>query len=71
MRRGDWTEASALWGELRSVFPDHTAGYVRGAEALVEVGRLDEAEALAEEAVERCSRSAWGVRSAGRGRDAP
>ena len=53
MSRGDWSLASALWGELRSVFPDHTAGYVRGAEALVEVGSLDQAEGLAEEAVKR------------------
>ena len=53
MRRGDWSLAVERWGELRSAVPDHAAGYVRGAEALVEVGRLDEAEGLGEEAVKR------------------
>ena len=53
MRREDWEAACALWGELRGAFPDHASGYVRGAEALVGAGRLDEAEALAVEAVER------------------
>ena len=40
MRRGDWTAASERWGDLRSAFPEHASGYVRGAEALVEAARL-------------------------------
>ena len=53
MRREDWETACARWGELRGAFPEHASGHVRGAEALVEAGRLDEAEGLAVEAVSR------------------
>ena len=49
----DWTVASALWGELRRAFPNQVAGYVRGANALMQAGRPDEAEALADEVVKR------------------
>ena len=53
MRRGDWSLASERWSELRREFPDHVAGYVRGAEALLNAGRTEEAEAVAGEAVSR------------------
>ena len=53
MRHGDWEAACRLWGELRRAFPDHAAGYVRGAAALMSADRLDEAEPLAVEAAER------------------
>ena len=53
MHRRDWTAASVLWAELRGAFPDDTSGYLRGAEALRSAGRVDEAEGLACEAVER------------------
>ena len=53
MRREEWTEASERWGELRLAFPDGASGYVRGAAALLGAGRLDEAAALACEAVKR------------------
>ena len=53
MRRGNWTGASAIWEELRLAFPEDASGYVRGAAALLGAGRLDEAEALAGEAMER------------------
>ena len=53
MHRGDWTAASVLWAELRGAFPDDTSGYLRGAAALLNAGRVDEAEGLACEAVER------------------
>ena len=53
MRRRDWALASERWGELRRTFPDDASGYVRGAAALRNAGRLDEAEALAREAVSR------------------
>ena len=53
MRGGDWQAAGRLWEELRRAFPDHAAGYVRGAAALMNAGRLDEAERLAVEATER------------------
>ena len=53
MRRGNWAAATALWEELRLAFPDDASGYVRGAAALLGAGRLEEAEALACEAVER------------------
>ena len=53
MFRRDWKVACEHWEEMRRVFPDHAAGFVRGAEALLEAGCLDEAEAVAYEAVER------------------
>ena len=42
MRRGDWALAGEWWEELRRAFPDHVSGYVRGAEALLQAGRLEE-----------------------------
>ena len=53
MRRKDWGEASVRWAALRRAFPEYALGYVRGTIALTEAGRLDEAEAVAGEAVER------------------
>ena len=53
MRRADWEAACGLWEELRRAFPDHAAGFVRGAAALMSAGRLGEAEPLAVEAAER------------------
>ena len=53
MRRGDWVEAVERWAALRAAFPEHASGWVRGAEALLQQGRLDEAEAVAGEAVVR------------------
>ena len=54
MGREDWMEASERWGELRRVFlPNQVSGYKRGAAALRKAGRLEEAEALASEAVSR------------------
>ena len=53
MHRGDWEAACGHWGALRRAFPDHAAGYVRGAAALMSASRLDEAEPLAIEAAER------------------
>ena len=53
MRREDWTLASARWEALRRAFPELASGYVRGAAALTEAGRLEEAETLAGEAVAR------------------
>ena len=53
MRHGNWAAASELWEELRRAFPDDPSGYVRGAAALRNAGRLDEAEGLASEAAER------------------
>ena len=51
MRRRDWEAACALWAEIRRDFPDDTAGFVRGAAALMRAGRLAEAEVVALEAV--------------------
>ena len=53
MCRKDWALASELWGEFRRAFPDNPSGYMRGAASLRYAGRLEEAEALAIEAVER------------------
>ena len=53
MRRRYWPLACDLWSELRDGAPEQGEGYVRGAEALMRAGRLEEAEALAGEAVSR------------------
>ena len=53
MHRGDWSLASERWGEMRRTFPNHAAGFIRGATSLMRAGRLDEADAVAEEAVSR------------------
>ena len=53
MSRRHWILAGDLWEELRVASAGRDDGYVRGAEALLNAGRLDEAEALAEEAVMR------------------
>ena len=53
MRRGDWAAAVERWAELRRVFPDQSSGYERGTVALLNAGRLEEAEGLACEALER------------------
>ena len=60
MFRRDWEVACERWEEMRRVFPEHAAGFVRGAEALLEAGRLEEAEAVAYEAVERFPDQAGG-----------
>ena len=60
VRRGDWQAAVESWTGLRHAFPDRPAGYVRGAEALLQTGRLEEAEALASEAIMRFPSSAGG-----------
>ena len=50
-RREDWDVASGHWAAMRRAFPEQAPGYVRGAKALLEAGRLEEAEAVAGEAV--------------------
>jgi tetratricopeptide (TPR) repeat protein len=52
--RGDWTEALRRWDEVRSRFPDSASAVVGGAAALGKLGRLDEADRLLAEGVERC-----------------
>ena len=54
MRRGDWDSACGHWGEIRRLFADEPSGYLRGAAALLEAGRLEECEAVANEGVARC-----------------
>ena len=53
--RGAWAEAVERCAAMRSAFPEHASGWVRGAEALLQQGRLDEAAELAGEAVRRLS----------------
>ena len=53
MRREDWAVAVRYWESVRQAFPDEASGYERCTVALMEAGRVEEAEALAEDAVER------------------
>ena len=53
MRREDWAVAVRYWEAVREGFPDEASGYERCTVALMEAGRVEEAEALAGEAVVR------------------
>ena len=53
MRREDWAVAVRYWESVRQAFPDEASGYERCTVALMEAGRVEEAEALAEDAVVR------------------
>ena len=58
--RKDWESACTLWAEMRRSFPDHPAGFVRGAAALKRAGRLQEADSLASIAIKRFPRHPGG-----------
>ena len=62
MRRRDWTRARERWAKLRDAFPQQADGFSGGAKAAMGAGRLDEAEALAQEAVARFPEFVWGHR---------
>ena len=53
MRREAWTLAVGHWESVRVAFPEEASGYERCTVALMEAGRWDEAESLAEESVRR------------------
>ena len=53
MRREDWAVAVRYWEAVREGFPEEASGYERCTVALMNAGRVEEAEALAEEAVGR------------------
>jgi len=59
MRRSDWEEASRRWSVVRSKFPGHAPGYVRGGVALLESGNLGGAEELFNRAMELCPDDVW------------
>ncbi len=49
----DFAGAAALWGEVRSRFPDHAVGYTGAVTSLLPLGRVAEATALMEQAIRR------------------
>jgi tetratricopeptide (TPR) repeat protein len=49
LRRRDFPAAVEVFAAMRKIFPDNEGCYIRGAEALREAGRPDEAEALMKE----------------------
>ena len=51
--RGDWSQALTLWQALRTQFPDDTEGYIGALLSLQRAHRLDEADGLLTEAVQR------------------
>ena len=53
MSRLDWSLACELWGDMRRRYPDHPPGFIRGAGALLQAGRLEECEPVADEALNR------------------
>jgi predicted Zn-dependent protease len=53
LRRRDWAEAARRFSRLRRRFPAREEGYREAANALFEDGRLDEAEALVAEGMQR------------------
>ena len=60
MRRRDWERACTRWAEMHHAFPEHASAFLRGAEALLRAGRIEEAEAVAGEAVARFPDQAGG-----------
>lgn len=58
-RRGDLAAACDHWATARAVAPYAHAGYLEGANRLAETGRLDEAEAVLREAIERFPNERW------------
>lgn len=51
--RPDWMEAAQRWSMVRAKFPEEVAGYVDGGWALLEVGRLEEADDVLSVAVQK------------------
>lgn len=49
MRRRDWPEATIRWAEARRRFPKDGQGYVHGAHALQQLGRMDDADRVLEQ----------------------
>jgi tetratricopeptide (TPR) repeat protein len=52
-RRGKVDEALELWRQIRGTLTDHHAGYTGAAQALRDAGRIEEAETLLREAMQR------------------
>ncbi len=52
-QRRDWPEALQRWEEFRAGFPDSSEGYLGAVLASRELGRIEEAEELLAEAIER------------------
>jgi tetratricopeptide (TPR) repeat protein len=57
--RGDKEEALRLWAEVRRRFPAVPIGYQRGIDLLKELGRFEDAETIALEAIDRFPAQAW------------
>src|SRR5690348_7264587 len=57
----DWPRALALWEEADRKFPQHGVGVLGGGEALMQMDRLDEAEATFTEAIQRFPLNVWGA----------
>jgi tetratricopeptide repeat protein len=53
MDRRSWNEALGLWQRLRQSFPERSDGYIWPIQVLWQGGRLDEADAMAAEALAR------------------
>ena len=52
-RRHDWDDAARRWAALRRAYPDEVAGYCGAAQALRQLRRFDEAEAVIGEGMQR------------------
>lgn len=57
--RRDWQEALRIWDSVIAEVPEQVAGYLGKGNALREMGRLDEAEAVLAEAARRFSDNEW------------
>ena len=53
MQRQRWNEALTWWAKARSRAPERTDAYIWAARALWQSGRLDDAEAMVKDAIER------------------
>jgi len=64
LQRGDWHGALDRAKEMRRRFPDEAAGYSGALDALRELRRIDEANALAQEAAGKFANDLWPLRNA-------
>ncbi len=60
-KRGDLEQAARLWAGVRAAHPDHEPGYNGQVRTLLQMNRLDDAEAVLQEALVRFPMARWAL----------
>lgn len=58
-RSRDWAEANTRWAAIRAAFPRDAHGYVQGAQALEQMGLLDQADHVLDAGSQTVQQAAW------------